>query len=171
MIYIEAIEKIDEDELFNKHSNKEWIFLAGSITGVWDWQQYCVSKLEELETKIKGTPFEREFVIFNPRRKSFDMSDVSQSKKQIEWEYHGLEIADYILFWFSHETLAPITLFEYGKWMNSNKKLFVGIDPKYKRLQDVVIQTSLGRPHQKINYSIDCIISEIHQSLIDLYVL
>lgn len=160
MIYIEAIETIDEKELFNLHKDKIWIFLGGSITRAWNWQQDFTSKLEALEFAIN-----KKFVVFNPRRKDFDTSDKSQTKKQIVWEYQALKLANYILFWFSHETLAPITLFKYGKFINSNKRLFVGCDPKYKRLEDVVIQTSLEKPYQKISYSLDCMIEEIRISL------
>ena len=56
-----------------------------------------------------------------------------------------------ILFWFAPETICPITLFEYGKWLVSPKRLFVGCHQDYVRKQDVQIQTALERPFQKVH--------------------
>ena len=47
---------------------------------------------------------------------------------QINWEYLALRKASYISFWFAAETLAPITLFEYGYHLaKTPEKLIVGI--------------------------------------------
>ena len=63
---------------------------------------------------------------------------------QINWEYLALRKASYISFWFAAETLAPITLFEYGYHLaKTPEKLIVGIDQAYERRIDVEIQTRL----------------------------
>jgi hypothetical protein len=55
-------------------------------------------------------------------------------------------LADAILFWFSFETLQPISLFELGCWATSSKPLAVGAHPEYPRRFDVVRQLYLIRP-------------------------
>lgn len=110
------------------------IFVAGGITGCPDWQkQFCELLKDE------------DVVLLNPRRKDFPINRPSEAKKQIIWEFQHLRLADAIVFWFPHETLCPIVLYELGAWSMTNKKLFVGIDPLYARRADVEIQTSLVR--------------------------
>ena len=84
-----------------------------------------------------------------------DPNDPNATDKQIRWEYEHLQTANMIMFWFAPETLCPITLFEYGKWLVRNKPLFVGCDPQYKRLLDVQVQTALERPFQKVYTSLE----------------
>jgi hypothetical protein len=128
MKYIEAPERYYTGEVS--------IFLAGGITNCPNWQKDMVELLKDLD-----------IVIFNPRRENFPIDDPTEAKRQIEWEFEFLDRADIILFWFAKGSLNPIVLFEYGKWLmnlrnNMNyKPLFIGIDPEYKRKQDVLIQT------------------------------
>ena len=126
------------------------LFLGGGITGCRDWQAEIVEKLKDTD-----------LVLLNPRRKHWPMNDPSASKNQIEWEYEHLQTASMIMFWFSPETLCPITLFEYGKWIVSNKPLFIGCDPEYKRLEDVKTQTRLERPYQKVFTDLDSVVGSI----------
>lgn len=93
-----------------------------------------------------------DLTILNPRRKHFPMDDPNAAASQIVWEHKHLDIAKSIMFWFSPETLCPITLFEYGKWIVSGKRLFVGCHPDYARLIDVKIQTALVRPRPNCTY-------------------
>jgi hypothetical protein len=124
--YLEAPTRIDS---FKNQS----IFLAGSISESWDWQGYVYRFLKDLD-----------ITIVNPRRSKFDLSDINVSKEQICWEYDYLRKVSHILFWFSHETVAPITLFELGASLERNKqKIIIGCDPKYKRIFDVELQSSL----------------------------
>lgn len=110
------------------------IFLAGSITGAMNWQEEMVKKL---------LPY---YHVFNPRRKNFDVTKPEMEKEQITWEYEALYFCNSVMFYFAPETLAPITLFEYGKMLMSHKALFVCIHPEYKRKNDVIIQTELENP-------------------------
>jgi len=111
------------------------LFLAGGISGCENWQSRMVLHLTDVP-----------IVIFNPRRKDFPIDDPKAAQAQIEWEYEYLRKASMILFWFPSETLCPIVLYELGAWSMTDKKIFVGVHPEYKRRQDVEIQTKLVRP-------------------------
>lgn len=150
MKYIEAPNYDLEIARLNPKDN---LFLAGSITGAQDWQKELAFKeydIFELDDNIesatdKDIRLVNYFNVFNPRRANFDVNDPSVEKEQITWEYHCIHQCRYILFWFAPETLAPITLFELGSALNTHehKNIFIGIDPLYKRKNDVIIQTSL----------------------------
>jgi hypothetical protein len=112
------------------------VFLAGGISGCWDWQSRITDLVEE-----KGL----DIVLLNPRRENFDITDPTMSRQQIIWEREHLIKADIILFWFPSETMCPITLYELGFWTNSDKPLIIGCDENYQRRFDVEIQTSLSR--------------------------
>jgi len=121
------------------------VFLAGGITSCHNWQ------METIELFSKIWP-KNNLAIFNPRRKVWD--DTINNKEQIEWEFHRIKKTDIVAFWFPPETLCPITLFEYGKFLGQASKhssvfdqmLVVGCHPDYKRKEDVIIQTKLERP-------------------------
>ena len=122
--------------------NEPSIFLAGGISGCPDWQV-------EMVAKLSNTPL----VLFNPRRKDFKFHQ-EETRRQIKWEYHQLRKANAILFWFPHETLCPIVLYELGAWSMTDKKIFVGVSPWYERINDVIIQTELARPDVKVVFSL-----------------
>lgn len=120
--------------------------------------------------KLKDT----NLIIFNPRRENFPIHDPSASFEQIKWEYNYLKNCKAISFWFSKGSLNPIVLFEYGRWSyfavrfwQYHKKIFVGMDPEYKRRQDVEIQTKLLRPCGsiigEIVYNLDDLAEQIIQ--------
>ena len=139
--YIEAPDYSLDIARLNPSDN---LFLAGSITGAQDWQKEMAFK--------KYFPYPSlidHFNVFNPRRADFDTSDPNVEKEQITWEYHCIHHCNHILFWFAPETFAPITLFELGSALNTHKheNIYIGIDPEYKRKNDVIIQTSLRDEH------------------------
>lgn len=128
------------------------LFLAGGITGCWNWQA-------EIKPHLLTIPG---LWIVNPRRESFDVSNPKETDIQIEWEHHYLDACPNILFWFPEETLCPITLFELGKMaMNPNKTLFVGCHPWYEREKDVVKQLSLIRPEIKVSFDLESLVNDI----------
>lgn len=100
--------------------------------------------------------------LLNPRRSDFPINDPSAAIDQIKWEYDHLRKATAILFWFPEESICPIALYELGAWSMSNKEIFIGVHPRYKRRQDVEIQTNLVRPDIKIVYSIANLVSQIY---------
>ncbi len=116
------------------------IFIAGGISNCEEWQSNVLKDLERNRDIQK-----KNIVLFNPRRANFDINDIKQTEIQIEWEHKQLKRADIILFWFCKETLCPITLFEYGKYLVSNKRIFVGCHKLYQKRYDIICQTFLER--------------------------
>jgi hypothetical protein len=114
------------------------VFFAGTITGAKDWQKNLFERIR----LCNGT-------VYNPRREHFDFNDPNESAVQIEWEYIQLHQADIISFYFSHETLGPITLFELGAALERNlmspkkQKILIYCEPEYRRKFDVEFQTQL----------------------------
>ena len=121
--------------------DKVTVFLAGGITGCFDWQKTITMLLADSD-----------LVIFNPRRDDFPIDDPFASETQIEWEFDHLARADRILFWFPTVNAAgcPIALFELGRWLTSDKPIAVGVEPGYEREADVRIQVGLARPDVNI---------------------
>lgn len=105
------------------------LFMAGGITGCWDWQQALVDELDSRETPVK---------IVNPRRMDWPDDDSEAAEFQIKWEHKMLAKADIISFWFPKDTLCPITLFELGKHMD--REPIIGIEPGYAREFDIRTQ-------------------------------
>lgn len=134
------------------------LFLAGGITGCEDWQSYIISKISFMD-----------ITIFNPRRADFPIYDPTAAQNQIKWEYDHLRKASMISFWFCRQTICPIVLYELGAWSMTDKTLVVGMDPTYKRRQDVEIQTKLVRPDINIVYSLDDLSSMIIEEYKNLY--
>jgi len=122
----------------NFHNPYPSVFFAGSITGAKDWQKNLFDRIKF----CNGT-------VYNPRRENFNMSDPNESAEQISWEYHQLHQADIIIFYFSHESLAPITLFELGAALERNltkenrQQIFIYCEPEYRRKFDVEYQTEM----------------------------
>jgi hypothetical protein len=145
MKYVEAL-----DELEAARWHEKTLFLGGGITNCTNWQNEMCQLLKDTD-----------LTILNPRRQNFPMDDPNTASAQIVWEYKHLDIAKSIMFWFSSETLCPITLFEYGKWIVSGKRLFVGCHPDYARLADIRIQTALARQNQLIHTDLNSLAEEI----------
>ena len=124
------------------------IFLGGGISDCPDWQQ-------ELTKKFASEFINEPVTILNPRRANFPMDDPTAAHRQIKWEYEHLELSTAIVFWFSPPTLNPIVLFEFGKYMNRGRPLFIGCDPEYERIQDVEIQCQFERPDIKVASSLE----------------
>ena len=145
MIYIESPKE------YVKNGEEISLFLAGGITGCPDWQKQMVDAL----------PWPEGLVLLNPRRANFPIGDPGAALAQITWEFEHLRLASAISFWFPKETLCPIVLYELGAWSMTSKPIFVGVEPGYKRQQDVEIQTRLARPRVEIVYSLDLLIDSV----------
>ena len=112
------------------------LFLAGGITGTFDWQADVVARLADLP-----------LAILNPRRKNFPIDDPNAAPAQIEWEFRHIRRATAVLFWFPPETLCPIALYELGgRALVREQPLFVGTHPDFQRRLDVEVQLRLARP-------------------------
>lgn len=128
MTYIEAPDEYD--------GPGPSVFLAGGISGTFDWQADVAARLADLP-----------LVVLNPRRRDFPMNDPAAAPAQIEWEFRHLRRATAVLFWFPPETLCPIALYELGgRALAREQPLFVGAHPEYARRLDVEIQLKLARP-------------------------
>lgn len=129
------------------------IFLAGGITGCPQWQMSLIEKLKDQPATI-----------FNPRRKEFDVSKIEESRKQIEWEFVALWMADIVPFWFPKEALCPIALYELGAHLVRSKmarapavlpKICIGIEPGYQRELDIRFQKDFIAPETPIFVTLD----------------
>jgi len=147
MIYVEAPAPIPE-------TTHPKLFLAGGITGVRDWQADVVKYLQDLP-----------ILVMNPRRSRWDTGGPDLSYEQIKWEYDGLRRADLISFWFSFETLCPITLYELGAHLMTTTPILVGVDKGYQRRQDIEVQTALVRPEIRIVYTLDDLVLQIKENI------
>lgn len=130
------------------------LFMAGGISNCPDWQS-------EMVEMIKSTNCEEEVVLINPRRADFNVDDDEMTEAQIKWEHLYLEDADAVSFWFPRHTVCPITLYELGISAAKGRKIYVGCDPEYTRLMDVIIQLRLERPDVVVHTSIQNMINEI----------
>jgi hypothetical protein len=128
------------------------IFMGGGITSCPLWQDVVIKLMKDDKC-----------VLINPRRESWDNTILG--KEQIEWENIHLKLANKIMFWFPQETLCPITLFELGKYLMTDKELFIGCHPGYKRKEDVLIQTNLERPDTVIHSSLEDLVESIRKTL------
>lgn len=120
------------------------VFLAGGITGCSDWQNTVVDELMDCKNLL----------IFNPRRKNFDVTDPSASRKQIEWEYQQLNNMDiFSMYFVGSDSVQPICMYELGRNLERmknrfpddwQKRIVIGIENGYLREQDVIIQSELA---------------------------
>ncbi len=133
------------------------VFLAGGITNCPDWQ--C-----DIADLLEGT----HLVLLNPRREHFPIGDPQAAPEQIAWEHRYLRKASAVLFWFPHETLCPIVLYELGAWSMTDKPIFVGVHPEYKRRLDVELQTRFVRPKVKVVYSLQDLASQVADTMAQL---
>jgi len=116
------------------------VFLAGGITNCPWWQDDVIAMLANYD----GT-------IYNPRRRDFPMDDPHAADEQISWEFKALNQANIFSIWFcAGSSDQPICMYELGRHLvrfceiqKKHNLVVVGVDPGYKRAQDVDIQTRL----------------------------
>jgi rhodanese-related sulfurtransferase len=124
------------NERFKREENI-FIFLAGSIdNGEADnWQDNIIEELFNW-SNIKD---DDNIVILNPRREDWN-KDIDPTQRspylisQINWELRGMEASDIILFYFTKDSKAPISLLELGLNINKkNKKIIVYCEEGFYR--------------------------------------
>jgi len=134
------------------------LFVAGGIRGCEDWQARYCQMFEDTN-----------LVLLNPRRR-FDPQLGSWTDadrvKQVTWEFEHLRKADAISFWFSPETLNPISLFELGSWSSSTRPIFVGCHPEYKKRKTVEVQLKLVRPLVEVGDSLEKLAAQVRTALL-----
>jgi hypothetical protein len=134
------MEVIKPDTRREKHNDFSLsIFLAGSIDmgNSIDWQQ-------EIEERLK----DREGIIYNPRRNSWDSSweqkeSNPQFNHQVNWELNMIENSSIVFMNFLENSMSPITLLELG-YIASNdpSKLIVNCPRGFWRRGNVEIVCS-----------------------------
>ncbi|TDW46042.1 nucleoside 2-deoxyribosyltransferase-like protein [Flavobacterium sp. 270] len=99
------------------------IFLAGTIDmgNSTDWQQKIIDVFQDFNS-------EKEIIILNPRRKSWDSSWIQsienkQFSDQVNWELDALELSDFIIMFFDKNSQSPISMLEFGLFADSKKML------------------------------------------------
>lgn len=144
------------------------IFLAGGISGCENWQKHVAEKLSNLDYAT----------VVNPRRDDWkvDKDEVKESARQIKWEFEYIRKTTDILFWFTDDTLQPISLYELGAALERNKcyqneigqRIFLGSDKNYKRVLDLKIQAKLVGYKWEIRDDLDTLIKDTVTYLKDL---
>lgn len=136
MLYFEAPKPLDKDVLL------PLVFLAGGITDCEDWQSTVTHSL--LDRELPGT-------LLNPRQKNFRMGDPSVAEEHIRWERKALWRSQIIAFWFAGgESVQPIVMFAFGQHLArycidvNPIQMVIGIDPNYRRIEDVEVQTTIA---------------------------
>lgn len=123
------------------------VFLAGGITRCPQWQDEVIEGLiHDEDGAIAGG------TIFNPRRRNFPIGDPDAAREQIAWEFHALHVADVFSMWFSDaDSDQPICMYELGRYVaireseipRTLETVVIGVEPGYRREQDVRIQIEL----------------------------
>lgn len=110
------------------------VFLAGTIDmgNSVDWQA---------ETKAWFEQRQGRYILFNPRRGSWNGGANGEMEYQVNWELEHLEQADIILMNILGSSKSPITLLEMGLHARSGK-LYVACEPSYYRYDNVRITCS-----------------------------
>jgi hypothetical protein len=143
--YIEALDEYD--------GPGPSLFLAGGISGTFDWQADLVARLADLP-----------LALLNPRRRNFPINDPAAAPAQIEWEFRHIRRATAVLFWFPPETLCPIALYELGgRALVREQPLFVGTHPDYQRRLDVEVQLRLARPEVAVATDLAALAGQVRE--------
>jgi len=146
----------------NYNHNLQSVFLAGSIDlgCAVDWQSLILQRLDDLN-----------IVVINPRRDNWDIKirqniDDTVFREQVEWELNAQEKADIIAFYFAPNTLAPITLLEFGLAINK-KRMIVCCPSGFWRKGNIdIVCAHYGIP--QVN-TLDDLISAIRLEVITSY--
>jgi hypothetical protein len=132
--YLEAPNDLGVD--YDKFRRR--LSLVGGMSTKENWQ------LEVMES-LKGL----DILLVNPRRQDhygFKLAaGYDESRRQIQWESFWRTVATQVMFWFSDDTLQPISLLELGQELTitrhfhlPNKAIFIGIHPEYERRFDLM---------------------------------
>jgi hypothetical protein len=141
-------------QILHLEPDEKSLFLAGGISNCPDWQSALAAQLEDTA-----------WVLLNPRRADFDAANTRLAEEQIVWEHQHLRLATALAFWFPSQTLCPITLYELGAWSMTDKPLFVGTHPDYKRRLDVQVQTRLVRPDVTVVDSLEALAERLRRQI------
>ncbi len=135
---------------FEYQADEPSVFLAGGVGDIESWQVKVASML-------CGT----RWVVLNPRWLSYPHGDHEVDRQQIAWEERHMNKASLIAFWFPGKSVCPITFFELGLVLNTNKPIVVGAHPSYPRRFDLEEHVRLRRPAIDVVDSIDALVAGV----------
>lgn len=118
------------------------VFLAGGITGCRDWQQQVINDLFRMISKDDS-----QVVIYNPRRKKFNVNDQDMVEDQTTWEFQYLNDVDiFSMYFVGGDQVQPIRLYELGRYVKNafDYGQVIGVEKDYIRDYDVVMQVALA---------------------------
>ncbi len=125
---------------YSAYSDKKAVFLAGSIE---------MGKAERWQDDVAEKLKDEDILILNPRRSHWNAKleqsiDNAEFREQVEWELKALERADQVLMYFAPDTMAPITLLEFGLWAKSApEKLVVCCPDGYWRKGNIDVTSKM----------------------------
>jgi hypothetical protein len=96
------------------------------------------------------------------------------AEAQIAWEFAALNESEIFSIWFSNaDSDQPICMYELGRhlarWTEGHSKPFfvcIGVEPGYRREQDVRVQTSLLVPDFEIVDSLEAHVENIVRAVV-----
>lgn len=155
---------ITAPEVYIPEPNDIKVFLAGGITGCYNWQSDVIKKLHLYDGLDR-------LVVFNPRRDNFPIDDPDAAPQQIKWEFTALEQMDIFSMYFDGgESLQPICQYELGRYIcrmqmrfpaDWEDRIIVNTNRNYKRKLDVKYQTYLISRHIDVCEVTDALAADI----------
>ena len=108
------------------------VFIAGTIDNgnSVDWQSRVLNSLS-----FDNLPV----TFYNPRRSNWviDLAP-SELEYQIDWELQHLETADVIFMHLEQGSISPISLLEFGLFINKPNKFILDVHDQYYRKENVI---------------------------------
>ena len=153
-----------EEIIPGKKKDSTYVFLAGPIQGVHNWQDEDIPEIPEYDVT---------FII--PRRKEMDPDFNWQ--EQVDWETKALRISDYVLFWIPKEEekipgrdYAQTTKIELMENLVRGKHIILGIQPGVHTRRYLIEKANLYRPNNssplyKIHDNLEDCIEELRTRL------
>lgn len=142
-------------------TSKYSVFLGGAIDQgkSVDWQSKVVQALSDLDN----------IVVLNPRREEWDESweqckDCEPFRGQVLWEIGAQEKCDLILYVYTKDSKAPITMFENGAW-GTKKDCIVCVEEGFYRQGNLDIY--MEHFNIPIYHNLDEMIADLHEVLED----
>lgn len=124
--------------LYTPNYDEVSVFLAGGIAGCEEWQRMVIEELNKYNDVD-------DLVLYNPRRKSFDLNDLNATETQIEWEYKYLSDCDIFSMYFDNDQIQPICMYELGHYLRANSvRNVISVCKNYPRRLDVIHQVRLA---------------------------
>ena len=117
------------------------IFLAGGITGCYDWQKETIDHLRRF---VGGD--DDQVVVYNPRQENFDINNPYSATDQITWEFQYLSNVDiFSMYFVGGDQIQPICMYELGRYTKPyGDQQVISVEMDYVRKNDVVIQVALA---------------------------